>query len=266
MFLRASIQAVEFLAFVEYRGFRRVQVLGFVVAQYPAAEGDDTAAAVADREHHAVAEAVIAFAGFGVLDQQAGIDHGFLLQGVAAQVLEQVVPARRCEAEAEVAGDFAGQATTLEVVHRSFARWMALQGLTVKVGGGGEQWVQRRIGRLARLVRAAAFFAWNFHAGGLGQIFDSLEEVQVVVVHDEAQGIAAGAAAEAVIELLVGADAERRGFLFVERAAGGVVLAGFFHLQARADHVDDVGAVQKVVNEALGISPAMAFSSSLRVK
>jgi hypothetical protein len=63
---------------VEHRGFRGVQVFG------SAAEGNDTAPAVADREHHAVAEAVVAFAGFGVLDQQAGIDHRFLLQGVAA--------------------------------------------------------------------------------------------------------------------------------------------------------------------------------------
>ncbi|MNS30565.1 hypothetical protein D3C72_626010 [compost metagenome] len=101
-------------------------------------------------------------------------------------------------------------------------------------------------------MRATAFFPGDFHSGRFGQVFDSLDEIQVVVVHDEAQGIAASAAAEAVIELFVGADAEGRSFLFVKRAAGGVVLAGFFHLQARADHIDDVGAVQKVVNEALG--------------
>ncbi|MNQ42737.1 hypothetical protein D3C85_564450 [compost metagenome] len=72
------------------------------------------------------------------------------------------------------------------------------------------------------------------------------------MVHDEAEGVAAGAAAEAVIELLVGADAERRSLFLVERAAGSVIFAGLFQLQARADHIDDVGAVQKVVNEALG--------------
>jgi len=41
----------------------------------------------------------------------------------------------------------------------------------------------------------------------------------------------------------------------MERAAGRVVLAGFFQLQPRADHIDDVGAVQKVVNKALGNQP-----------
>ena len=141
--LARLVQAVELLALVEHRGFRRVQVFGLVVAQYAAAEGDDPAAAVADGEHDAVAEAVIAPAVFGVLDQQAGVDHGFLLQGVGAQMLEQVVPAGRCEAQAEVAGDDAGQPASLEVFHRGFARRMAFQRLAVIVGGGGEQWVER---------------------------------------------------------------------------------------------------------------------------
>jgi len=170
-------------------------------------------------------------------------------------VLEQIVPARRRKAETEVPGDLAGQTAALEVIHRSLARRMALERLAVEVGGGGEQRIQRRVGWLPRFVRAAAFFAGDFHASGFGQVLDSLGEIQVVVVHEKAEGIAAGAAAEAVIELLVGADAERRGFLFVERAAGGVVLAGLFQLHARADHVDDVGAVQEVVNKALGNQP-----------
>nr|BFE93587.1 hypothetical protein GCM10020185_41230 [Pseudomonas brassicacearum subsp. brassicacearum] len=62
------------------------------------------------------------------------------------------------------------------------------------------------------LVLSTAFLAGYFHAGGFGQFFDGLGEVQVVVVHDETEGIAASAAAEAIVELLVGADAERRRF------------------------------------------------------
>ena len=105
---------------------------------------------------------------------------------------------------------------------------------------------------MPRFVRPAAFFPWDFHPGSFGQFFDSLGEVQVVVVHDEAEGVTACAATKAVIELLVGADAERRSFFFMEGAAGSVVLAGFLHLHARADDIDDIGAVQKVVNKALG--------------
>jgi hypothetical protein len=50
---------------------------------------------------------------------------------------------------------------------------MAAQGLAVEVGGGGEQRVQRRVGRLARLVRGG-FLRGHFHAGGFGQFLDSL--------------------------------------------------------------------------------------------
>src|SRR5690606_399437 len=80
---------------------------------------------------------------------------------------------------------------------------------------------------------------------------DRLGKVQVVVVHDEAERVAACAAAEAVVELLVGADAERRGLFLVERAAGRVVLAGLFQLDTRTHHLDDVGAVEQIVNEGL---------------
>ncbi len=106
--LASLIKAVEFLAFVKDRGFRRVQVLWLVVAQHPAAKGDHPSATVADREHHAVAEAVVAFAVLGVLDQQAGVDQSFLLQCVAAEMLHQVVPAGWGEAQAEIPRDHPG--------------------------------------------------------------------------------------------------------------------------------------------------------------
>ncbi|MNJ42724.1 hypothetical protein D3C77_376990 [compost metagenome] len=140
--LARLVKPVQLLALVEHRGFRGVQVLGLVVAQHPAAEGNDPATAVSDREHHPVTEAVVALAGLGVLDQQAGIDHGLLLQGIAAQVLEQVVPAWRSKAQAEIAGDLTGQAAALEVVDGRFACRVAAQRLAIKVGGGFKQRVQ----------------------------------------------------------------------------------------------------------------------------
>ncbi|MOA24092.1 hypothetical protein D3C78_1447540 [compost metagenome] len=75
------------------------------------------------------------------------------------------------------------------------------------------------------------------------------------MVHDEAKGVAARAAAKAVIELLVGADAEGRGFFLVERAAGREVLASFFQLHTRTHHIDDVGTVKQVVDKTLGNQP-----------
>ena len=166
-------------------------------------------------------------------------------------MLEQVVPAGRREADAEVTGDLAGQAATLEVIHRVLALRMAFQGLAIVLGSGIEQRVERRVHRLARCAPAPAFLARHIHAGALGQFLDRLGKFQLIVVHDEAEGIAAGAAAEAVVELLVRADGERGGLFLVERAAGAVVLAGLLQLDARAHHIDDVGAVEQVIDEGL---------------
>src|SRR5690606_37840515 len=150
----------------------------------------------------------------------------------------QAIPAGWGEAEGEVAGDDSGYAATLQILHRRLARRMALQRLPVIVAGGGQQRIERRIDRLARTTAGAALLAGHVHADALGQILDRLGEVQVVVVHHEAQGVATGAAAEAVVELLVRADREGRGLFLVERAAGAVVLAGLLQLDARAHHFD----------------------------
>ncbi|MCY1394965.1 hypothetical protein D9M71_98930 [compost metagenome] len=123
---------------MENRGFRGVQVLRLVVAEDSAAKGDHPSAAVADGEDDAVAEAVVALAAVRVFHQQAGVEHGLDLQVVATQVLEQVVPAGRGEAEAEVAGDFAGQAATFQVADCRLACRMAFQCLAVELGGGRE--------------------------------------------------------------------------------------------------------------------------------
>ncbi|MOA40979.1 hypothetical protein D3C78_1629010 [compost metagenome] len=64
------------------------------------------------------------------------------------------------------------------------------------------------------------------------------------------------AAAEAVVELLAGADGEGRRFFLVERAAGRVVLACLFQRDVTIHHVDDVDAGQQLVYEILRDHPA----------
>ncbi|KAG1533638.1 hypothetical protein G6F50_015803 [Rhizopus delemar] len=65
-------QAGQFAALVEQRGLGGVEVLGAVVLlEHAAAEGDDPATAVEDREHHPVAELVVDVAAV-VLGEQAG--------------------------------------------------------------------------------------------------------------------------------------------------------------------------------------------------
>ena len=54
--------------------------------------------------------------------------------------------------------------------------------------------------------------------GLVGQAADGVHEVEVLDGPDEADGVALGLAPEAVVEALLGVDAERRGLLAVERA------------------------------------------------
>ena len=86
----------------------------------------------------------------------------------------------------------------------------------------------------------------------LGQFVDRVEELEAVVIHQEADRGAVRAAAEAVIELLGRRHREDGRALVVERAARRVFLALALQRHARADHLDDVGAREQVVDEGVG--------------
>jgi hypothetical protein len=60
------------------------------------------------------------------------------------------------------------------------------------------------------------------------------------------------AATEAVIELLRGADRERRRFLVVERAQADVIGAALAELDVARHQLDDVDAIQQVLLERFG--------------
>ena len=98
--------------------------------------------------------------------------------------------------------------------------------------------------RLRRRAAGGTFAALPRYAqaGAGGQFFHCLDEVEVLILHQEAECGAVGAAAEAVIELLALADRERRRLFVVERAAGDVFPALFPQRHARIDHVDDIDA------------------------
>src|SRR5690606_4916758 len=68
----------------------------------------------------------------------------------------------------------------------------------------------------------------------------------------EADRRAVRAAAEAVIELLLRADRERWRLLVVKGTAGVILAPDLLQRHARIDHLDDVEAVDEVVDEGLG--------------
>ena len=59
------------------------------------------------------------------------------------------------------------------------------------------------------------------------------------------------AAAKTVIELFIGYDAEGGGFLVVEGTAGFVLVPGFFQRYTSVNYVDDISAVEQIVDKPL---------------
>jgi hypothetical protein len=239
---------------VEDRGFRAVQILGLAVAQHPAAEADGAAPVVADRELDTVAELVVGAAVVFAAHQQAGGDRLFQAFLVQGQAVDQVVEPRRREAQAVAGGDLPGQAAALEVIHCFLLFRGAFQLLPVEAFGAGEQVVKglQAVPLGLVLARVVAFLAGHFQAGADRQLLHRLGEVEVVVFHQKAHGVAGGAAAEAVVELLVRGDRERRGLFLVERAAGGVVAAGLLERHTAVYQRHDIAAREKILNEVFG--------------
>ncbi len=238
-------QAEQFAALFEERGFRRVEVFRLALVDDPSAESDDLALGIDDRDHQAVAEAVVAAAGL-VFDDQSG-----KLQFVGVVVREnglQVLPAVRRVAHAEAGGDFSGQPAFLAIFDGARR---GLELILVVLGGARHDFDQRP--RLAGLfiLEAAPFAFRHLHAGAGGEVLDGIDEAEALVFHDEADRRAVRAAAEAVVELLGRADREGRRFFVVEGAAGGVVGAGFLERHVAVHQVDDVDPGQQILNKGI---------------
>ena len=95
-----AVDVVERAALVEERGVGRVEIFGLAVAEDAPAEGDDPAARVADRDHQAAAEAVVAVAAFFGLDQHAGLDELVLAELVERALERGAAVGGEAEAEA----------------------------------------------------------------------------------------------------------------------------------------------------------------------
>ena len=82
------------------------------------------------------------------------------------------------------------------------------------------------------------------------------------MLHEETDGGTAGAAAEAVIELLIGIDVERRGLLAMKGTQGLVAATNLPERQVGVDHLDDVHPRQQLVDEGFGDTPGRHLDSS----
>src|SRR5690606_3557786 len=115
--------------------------------------------------------------------------------------------------------------------------------------GVGQDVIQRLA---VRVGLAPCRVAGDLHAGTPGKLLDRVEELQPVVVHQEADGGTVRPAAEAVVELLGRRDSEAGRALIVERAPRRILPALLLELYPAADQLDDVGAREQVVDEGVG--------------
>jgi hypothetical protein len=106
-----------------------------------------------------------------------------------------------------------------------------------------------------------ALLVLELDAVALGEPLHGADEVEVLGFLDEAEGIAAALAAEAVVELGHRVERERRGALLMEGAAGRKSRPFPLQLSAAADQVDHVDRAADGL-DAVGAQPAHAGSSS----
>ena len=101
--LAGGCEIVEIVALVKQRRLRRIQVLcRDILLQRAAAKGDDAAAHIGDRKHHAVAEAIVGHGDVVAADEQARFDHVVGGNALGAEMLLQRKALARRIAEAEL--------------------------------------------------------------------------------------------------------------------------------------------------------------------
>ena len=102
-----------------------------------------------------------------------------------------------------------------------------------------------------RLVAATWVVLRYLEANALGEPFDCLAKIEALILHDKSQRVAAGAAAKAIVELPLRVDGEGRCALFMKRATGRVVFARFLQFYPTIYDLDDIEAIQKIIEKGL---------------
>src|SRR6266404_5730737 len=246
-----DVEGVEHLALDVERGLRGVEVLRLLARQRAPAEGHHAALHVADREEQAATEAVVE-AGLVLAGQdEPGLHQDVVRDPLPAHDREQRVPALGRVAQAEALAHLGVHPTLLEIGARLLAAALPQRG-GVELGRERHHAPQRF--ELAVHLGCPRARVGQGHPGALGERAHRLREGDAVLAHQEAEGVAARAAAEAVVDVALRVDRERRGLLGVEGAEPLPVLARALELHHLADDLEDVDAGADLVEVLLGES------------
>ena len=181
-----EVGGVEQVALGVERRLRRVEILRLLVAERAAAEGDDPALQVADREEQAPAEAIVRPGAVLARDREAGGDEDLLGDLLRAHEAPGACPSPRGRSRGRSAGRSRGRCRAARD-RRAPARRTASRALRVEARRElhrPEQLLPARIAALAALV-------WQRDAGRPGERADGLGEREAILAHQEAERVAA---------------------------------------------------------------------------
>ena len=232
------VKPVEQVALSEELAFRRVDVLGpqrVVLPELPRLEAEDAAAGVGEREDQPLGEVVAAPAVDEARREQ-------LLDGESLR--PSGPPQRRAterEPEPELAADLLPETAPGQVVARAAARRGRPEIVLVERRRADEQLEQALSPTALGVLAGRRLLVLEHDVEAVGERLDRPDEVQLLRLLDEADRVAARAAAEAVVGPLRGTDREARRPLLVKRAAPHVPGARFSELRTGRHHFDDAG-------------------------
>ncbi len=244
------VQPVEFASLVKQRRFRGIEVLGVTLIDDSSAKTDDAPARIPDRKHQPITEAIVkpgrALAAARIaLDDEAEPMQLAPLLLLRSKAVEQRIPGIRRVPERELHLDLCIDSTRGHVAPGAV---VVSQVLLEKACDPRHHLVQ--VG--AAGVGAPQGLARHLHARALREVRNGVEELHLLVLHEKADHGAVRAAAEAVVELLVGTYPKGRRFLVVEGTTGLEFTACFFQRYPGTDDLDDIGTGDDLVDERLG--------------
>ena len=123
--------------------------------------------------------------------------------------------------------------------------------MLVKLAGVLQRFIKWFVLIPNRLVAATWIVLRYLEANALGEPFDCLAKIEALILHDKSQRVAAGAAAKAIVELPLRVDGEGRCAFFMKRATGRVVFARFLQFYPTIYDLDDIEAIQKIIEKGL---------------
>ena len=165
--------------------------------------------------------------------------------------LDEVIPAGRSKAYSKGCCNITGETSLFQVIDRLLCLWVCSQLLPVIFFSLFHQGIEGPGCTLSLFGWCRWTGSGNIDTLLSSQLFYRLDELHMLVLHQETDGRAMGTATEAVVELFGRTDGKGGGLFVVEGTTGLVFASGLFQRHARVDDIDNVDASDQIINKGL---------------